>query len=100
MNEGIAKELASLSYMSVDEVVLRVLQLRRAVLMAKMDISRLIGISQSIQLTITYWGGKDSHGHNTAIRAMVGSHDILGNGGCLVLDNAAKRCELACPLCG
>ena len=45
-------------------------------------------------------GGKDIRGHNTAIRATVGSHDILGSGGCLGMDDAAKRSELAGPLCG
>ena len=40
VNEGIAKELASLSYVSVDEVVLRVLLLGRGAFMAKMDIKQ------------------------------------------------------------
>ena len=40
VKEGIAKELASLSYVSVDEVVLRVLLLGRGAVMAKMDIKQ------------------------------------------------------------
>ena len=40
INDGISKELASLSYVSVDEVVVRVLQLGRGALMAKMDIKQ------------------------------------------------------------
>ena len=38
VNDGISKELSSLSYLSVDQVVARVLILGRGMLMAKMDI--------------------------------------------------------------
>ncbi len=38
MNDGIEKELASLSYVSVDEVVQRVLRWGRGTLLAKMDV--------------------------------------------------------------
>lgn len=38
VNDGIAKELASLSYVSIDDVVDRIIQMGRGALMAKMDI--------------------------------------------------------------
>ena len=38
VNDGICKELASLSYVSVDDVVMGILQLGRGTMMAKMDI--------------------------------------------------------------
>ncbi len=38
MNDGINKELASLSYVSVDEVAQQVARLGKGALMAKMDI--------------------------------------------------------------
>ena len=38
VNDGIAKELATVSYVSVDEVVEHILQLGRGTIMAKMDV--------------------------------------------------------------
>ena len=38
MNDGITKELCSLSYMSVDEVAARIVQLGKGALMAKFDL--------------------------------------------------------------
>ena len=40
VNDGIPKELASLKYISVDEVVARIVQLGRNTIMAKMDIKQ------------------------------------------------------------
>ena len=41
MNDGIDKELSSVSYVSVDNVVARILKLGRGALLAKMDIKQV-----------------------------------------------------------
>ena len=40
MNDGIGKELASVSYTSVDDIVGTIMQLGRGALLARMDIKR------------------------------------------------------------
>ena len=40
VNDGISRELSSLSYVKVDDVVARVLQLGRGAMLAKMDIKQ------------------------------------------------------------
>ena len=56
VNDGIDKNLASRSYVSVDDVVARVLRSGKGTKLAKMDISEPIVMSQSTQRTEPCWG--------------------------------------------
>ncbi len=53
INDGISKELASLSYVRIDETVACIVELGCRAVMAKME-SRHIEISQSIQRIASY----------------------------------------------
>ena len=79
INDGISSELASLSYISIDEIAWRVASMGRGTLLAKMDIHnayRMVPVNPEDRVTGDEMDGNGVRRHQTPLRVVVDTQDL------------------------
>ena len=104
VNYGIDKELCTLSYVSVDNIVKTILTLKKGALMAKVDIKkRLQAVTSTPRGSVIVGYGVARAGvrrHSIAVWTTLGAKDLHGVGRSVGMDNPEKRGGSRRPLFG
>ena len=95
VNDGIPKDLCSLGYMSVDDLVAQVLQIGRG---AEMMSSRLTGMYQFTLRTGTCWECSGFGRRHSTVRIEVSSSSVHCLGGCSTVGSRKARRIVDRPL--
>ena len=104
VDDGIDKELCTLSYVSVDDIVKTILTLKKGALMAKVDIKnayRLLPVHPEDRFIVGYGVARAGvRRHSLAVWTTFGAKDLHSVGGSVGVVNPEKRGGSHRPLFG